>query len=377
MSEAGARLSPDRIVAILAVGVIGVLIPGLQPQLLGALEAEGVLGATALGVLATVELLAMGLAAGGAGFVLPSARLREIAGVALIVTGALDLMTPMLGTGAIFPARIAAGLAEGVLVWIAIGFIVRSRRPERWAGIYLAVQTLAQFALATLIGLVGASAGRGFTLLGAVTIAGLLALPWLPRAYAAHDEAVGGRPPPRGLVALGGVLLYLAFIVAIWVYIEPLARQRQVGPGAIAMAPPLALAMQVLGAAAATLLAGRVPARLTLILVGAVNLGLIGLIGAPPSDAAFVAAVAAFGFLWLFVMPFQIPIVIAADPSRRAAMLIGGAQLTGSSLGPFLAALLVSDADVSPVLWFGGACAAMGVAALIGAGRASVPVQES
>lgn len=377
MSEAGARLSPDRIVAILAVGVIGVLIPGLQPQLLGALEAEGTLGATALGVLATVELLAMGLAAGGAGFVLPSARLREIAGVALIVTGALDITTPMLGTGAIFPARIAAGLAEGVLVWIAIGFIVRSRRPERWAGIYLAVQTLAQFALATLIGLLGASAGRGFMLLAAVTVAGLLALPWLPRAYAAHEEAAGGRPPPRGLAALAGVLLYLAFIVAIWVYIEPLARQQQVGQAAIRLAPPLALAMQVLGAATATLLAERVPARLTALLVGVVNLGLLGLIGAPPSDAAFVAAVAAFGFLWLFVMPFQIPIVIAADPSRRAAMLIGGAQLTGSSLGPFLAALLVSDADVSPVLWFGGACAAMGVAALIGAGRASVPVQES
>ncbi|MGK6318224.1 hypothetical protein [Sphingomonas sp. DT-204] len=377
MSEAGARLGPDRIVAILAVGVVGVLIPGLQPQLLGALAAEGTLSATALGVLATVELLAMGLAAGGTGFVLPSRRLREIAGVALVMTGVLDAATPGLSAGAIFPARIAAGLAEGVLVWIAIGFIVRSRRPERWAGIYLAVQTLAQFALATLIGVVGAGAGWGFTLLGAVTVAGLLALPWLPRGYAAHEEAVGGRPSPRGLVALGGVVFYLAFIVAVWVYIEPLARQEHIGAAAIATAPPLALAMQVLGAAAATGLAGRVPPRLTIVLVGIANLGLLGLIGAPPSDAAFVAAVAVFGFLWLFVMPFQIPIVIAADPSRRAAMLIGGAQLTGSSLGPFLAALLVGDADVSPVLWFGGACAAMGVAALIGAGRTSVPGQES
>ncbi len=77
-------------------------------------------------------------------------------------------------------------------------------------------------------------------------------------------------------------------------------------------------------------------------------------------------------------MPFQIPIVIAADPSRRAAMLIGGAQLIGSSLGPFAAALLVSDSDVRAVLWFGAGCAIIGVIALIVAGsRRATQAQAS
>jgi hypothetical protein len=278
-------------------------------------------------------------------------------------------VTPSLGTGALFGARIVAGLGEGALIWIAIGFIIRTDRPERWSGIYLAVQTLAQFALASAIGYAAAGSVGGFTALGAVTLAGLLALPWLPGAYSAltaHDDA-GGAPPAAGLIALGGVVLYLAFIVAVWVYVEPLGLERGVPVATIHLVAPLSLGMQVLGAGSAILLAGRLPARATVIAVGLVNLGLLAIMGAPPSAAAFVIAIAAFGFFWLFVLPFQIPIVIAADPSRRAALLIGGAQLTGSSLGPLLAGILIDDRHVSHVLWFGAVCAIAGVTALVGA----------
>jgi DHA1 family inner membrane transport protein len=362
-------LSADRVLAIFVVGVVGVLIPGLQPQLLGALAAEGRLSVAALGILATVELLAMGIAAGASGFVLPVTRLRATAGVALLVTAAADLLTPLLGTGPLFGARIVAGLGEGVLIWIAIGFIIRTDRPERWSGIYLAVQTLAQFALASAIGYVAATSAGGFTALGCVTLAGLLGLPWLPAAYpplTASDDT-SGLPPARGLVALGGVVLYLAFIVAVWVYIEPLGLERGISQATIHLVAPLSLGMQVLGAGAATLLAGRLPARGTIVAVGLINLGLLAVMGAPPSAATFVVATAAFGFLWLFALPFQIPIVIAADPSRRAALLIGGAQLTGSSLGPLFAGILIGDRDVAHVLWFGAVCAIAGITALIGA----------
>jgi hypothetical protein len=360
----------DQVAAILLVGVIGVLIPGLQPQLLGALAQEGRLSASALGMLATIELLAMGIAAGGAGFVLPVTRLRVIAVTALAVTGAIDLRTPLLDGAALFAARIGAGLGEGVLIWIAIGFIVRTASPERWSGLYLAAQTLAQLALATVIGLYAAGSGRGFEILGVVTLAGLLITPWLPKAYSpiVSGAEATGLPPPRGIAALVGVLLTLAFIVAVWVYLEPLGLERGIAPSTVHVIAPLSLAMQVLGAGAATLLAGRLPARATIAVVGLLDLALLGVMAAPPSPSVFIAATAAFGFLWLFVMPFQIPVVIAADPSRRAALLIGGAQLIGSSLGPFLASTLVDEHSVSPVLWFGTACIVTGVAALLGAG---------
>ena len=373
MSAAADRFSISQVVAVLAVGITGILIPGLQPQLLGALADEGHLSIGALGALASTELLAMGLAAGAAGFVLPVSRLRPIAAIALIGVAEFNFLTPLAASGWIFALRIFAGLGEGVLVWIAIGLIVRSERPERWSGIYLATQTLAQFALATILGslvLVHAGAGAGFTALGLVTLASLAALPWLPRGFGrlVATDGVGGRPPARGLVALAGVLVYLAFVVGVWVYLEPLAGQRGVG-GATWLIAPVSLAMQVLGAAAATLSANRLPARPVVVLVTIANLALLAVMAAASTPWAFVAASAAFGFLWLFVLPFQIPIVIAADPSRRSAMLIGGAQLVGSSAGPVLAGLVVGARDVSPVIGFGAACALIGTLVLIAAGH--------
>ena len=58
------------------------------------------------------------------------------------------------------------------------------------------------------------------------------------------------------------------------------------------------------------------------------------------------ACVAAFGFLWLFALPFQTLLLIRLDPTRRAAMQLGAAQLLGSSAGPLAASLVVGDGEV-------------------------------
>jgi len=357
------------VTAIFAIGVIGVLIPGLQPQLLGALAAEGRLSAQALGILAAAELLVMGLSAGLAGAFLSVDRLRPIAVAALVTTAAADLVSPFADAGALFAARAVAGLGEGVAIWIAIGFIVRTERPDRWSGVYLAVQTLAQLALASLIAYFAATSTGGFFALGGVTLAGLLAVAWMPRSFAplTNDGGRGGLPSARGLIALAGVLVYLGYVVAVWVYLEPLANELGIPPSIVHLIAPVSLAMQVLGAGLATYVSGRLPARATILAVGAINLGILAILRAPPSPAAFLVATSLFGFLWLFVLPFQIPLVIAADGSRRAALLIGGAQLTGSSLGPLAAGVLIGDRDVSHVIGFALVCVIAGIAALVAA----------
>lgn len=101
-------------------------------------------------------------------------------------------------------------------------------------------------------------------------------------------------------------------------------------------------------------------------MVAVLNLVLIAVMASPPSPQAFVAATAAFGFLWLFALPFQLPLVIAADPSRRAAQLIGGAQLAGSGLGPLAAAMIAGD-EVGRVPWVGAAALMVGVLFLLAA----------
>ena len=295
-----------------------------------------------------------------------------VAASTTVIAAACDLLTPLGGTAAIVAVRIVAGLAVGVLIWLAIGFIIRGGNPERWSGLYLGIQTAAQFALASLIGafVLGRAGATGFEWLALVTITGLLALPLLPRAYGAleHDSAAQATIPMRGWITLAGIACYLAAIVAVWVYIEPLGLRRALDGRSVHVVAPLALGCQVLGALAAAWLAERMAAPVIVLVGGAATLALLALLALTALPAIFVIAAAAFGFLWLFVMPFQIPLVIAADPSRRAAVMIGGAQLVGSSLGPFAAGLLVQGDDVAPVPLFSMASAIVGMALLLGAG---------
>jgi hypothetical protein len=92
--------------------------------------------------------------------------------------------------------------------------------------------------------------------------------------------------------------------------------------------------------------------------LGAAIVGLAILAGFAtlPPAASFIALSGAFGFIWLFILPFLGPMTIEADPTRRAAVLGGGASVLGGSFGPFIASLLVSDADVRGALAFGAVC---------------------
>ena len=128
----------------------------------------------------------------------------------------------------------------------------------------------------------------------------------------------------------------------------------------------LSLACQVLGGGAATLLAGRVRWFWALIVCSVVDFGLLAAFASLPPPALFLLATALFGFFWLFFMPFLAPMTIEADPTRRAAMLLGGAQLLGGSLGPLLASGLVTDTDARGALSFGAASLCLALALAIG-----------
>ena len=367
------RWPASTICAVMLVGIVGVLIAGLQPQLLGALATEGRLSTNQLGVTATIELLAMGLAAGGTGLLIKPVRLRALAVAATIIVAATDILTPSLTGGEIMAARVVAGLASGVLIWITIGLIARTAVPERWAGIYLMTQTLAQLAVATaLAGAIPAFGARGgFVAVGTVSLIALFCVPFLPRAYPPleRDGDSTSLPPRAGLAALASVLIYLAFVVALWVYLEPLATENGIDAATVARAVPIGLAAQVAGALLATLLVGRINALWVVLAVAVANIALLALFGSGPGAIVFLAATGAFGLLWMFVMPFQLELVITADPSRRAATLIGGAQLIGSSLGPLLASRVVDDRHVGAILWLGAACILASMAAMLAALR--------
>jgi len=357
----GSRPSALQFSAVMFVGVAGIMIAGLQPLLLGTLAHEGRLSPAQIGQAATAELLAMGLAAFVAGAALKPKRLKLIAVVMALVLAAIDIATPYVQGDTITLVRGLAGLPSGVLMWITIALIARTPTPERWSGVYLTVQTLAQFGMATILSAtvvpIYGSDGGWFGLAAFCALTAVAAL-FIPDSYAPlpKTENNGSLPGVRGWLALISAFLYSAFTIGVWVYAEPLSRQAGHDPGITGAAVSISLACQVAGGAAATLLAGRINWLWTTIISAALNLGVLVGFYVLPGPEAFLVLSGAFGFLWLFVLPFLVPMVIEADPTRRAAVLIGGAQVMGGSFGPFFASMLVTDVDSRGAILFGGAC---------------------
>nr|MBA3811129.1 MFS transporter [Caulobacteraceae bacterium] len=127
--------------AILYVGITAVMIAGLQPLLLGALQFEHRLDSSQLGHAATAELLTMGIAASLAGAWLKPRGLRWIGLGAGLALALIDALTPRVSGEGVTLIRAAAGVPSGVMLWMTIGLITRAPRPERWSGVFLTLQT--------------------------------------------------------------------------------------------------------------------------------------------------------------------------------------------------------------------------------------------
>lgn len=375
-AEAHAWVGPaPRLVQQLAaffVGIVGVMFAGVGPLLLGGLEASGRLTASQLGQAGTVELLSMGVAAALAGPLLGSRRLRLTAVVCGLLMAGLNFATTKVTGDVLTLVRGFNGLPGGVLIWLVTGMIVRAPRPERWSGVYLTLQTLAQLAMVAAISalvLKPFGVDGGFLCLAGLGAVSALVGLAVPASYAPLPEThqgPKGLPSPRGWLALAAVFCFQAFILAVWIYTEPLSRQSGHPPGTAGLAISLSLGAQVAGGTAATILAGRLSWFWALILAIGGAVGILGLFATLPGAPVFLAASAAFGFLWLFASPYLTPLAIEADPSRRAAILGPGAALLGCSAGPFLASLVVSDADVRGCLALGVGLAIVAMGIIVG-----------
>jgi MFS family permease len=356
------------------VGTIGILIPGVQPVVLGALLTEEHINLSQLGHAASVELLAMGLTAALAPAFLAPRRLRAVCIVAGLALAWGNYLTPLVRGEAVTAVRAITGAAGGLLIWITASMIARSAAPDRWAGIYLTVQTLAQLIFAAVMTSWINPKNAVHVDFGLLAVAGLVCVPTafaLPAAFVDLPKKAGNQggafaiPPARGFVALGSPFLLMMCIVGIWVYYDPIARQAGLSAHISGMAVSISLAFQVLGGTLATLTAGRLKWFSVVVICTAVDFGMIVLLGAHPTALLFLLDAAVFGFIWLFILPFLVPMIIEADPSRRSAVLISGVALLGASLGPTLAGMIISPEDTRGALWFGGACLflSLGIAA--------------
>ncbi len=353
---AGPPFTPTEAAAAIAIGLLALLISGLMGLLLAALVAEGRLTAPGIGLTAMLEALSIGVVTGAAGIVLKPVRLRPIAALAALALVGLDLATLRTGGESVMIVRALAGVPEGILLWISIGFISRTATPERWAAVLFTGMGLTQLAVATgLSGLVlprfGANGGYV-----AVAVGAALAIPaafFLPRSLGSVTAAgaeTSGAPPFRGWVALAGTLCMAASLTAVALYVIPLAQQAGLSVAVGRTSISVALGCQMAGGALATILAGRIRYISVFWICAAVFLATWGVYALHAPAWLFIAMTGLSGLAAFVAGPFLVPMTIEADPSRRAAMQSGAVQLLAGAFGPLLAALAVTDHNVRGVL---------------------------
>ena len=363
----GPPLHPLETAACIAVGVNALLALGVTPALLGSLADEHRLSAAQIGLAAMLEALSMGVVTGLMGLIREPRALRWIGLAASLALAVADLAATRVSGVGLLAARGAAGAAEGVLLWITVSMIARTLTPERWAGVFFTTQVFAQLLLAVAFALwiiPRGGANGGLTALAICAVAGALPAFFLPRAFAPLNtrSEESGAPPLRGLLALAATFVFLTGGGAVAVYLQPLAHEAGLSSAVARTALWTSLVAQVAGGATAVLLAGRVRYFTVFVFTTTVYLVAWVVFGRSVPAWAFVAANVSAGFAALLLGPFLVPFTIDADPSRRAAMQSGAAQLLGGAAGPLLCSFVVSDADVRGSLWLGAGLVLTGLA---------------
>lgn len=362
----GEPVPPLQAAASLGVGVNALGILSILPIVLGALAAEGRLSGAEIGQTATVEMLAIGGSTAVAGIVLKARRLRLLGFVLALALAALDAATGLARGYGVMMARAGAGVVEGVLLWIMVSMIARTRTPPRWSGIYTVAQVL--FALVvsvTLSAIVPIAGARGaFFALAVFSAVASLAAFLAPDSFIPlpTPEGEGGMPPLRGWAALLATMIFAAGAASVGVYLLPLAAEAGLPADVARQAVSYSLFSQLCAGVAATALAARLGYVSIYGFVTAVSLTAWWIFAHHVSPTVFIGANVCWGFSAAFLAPFILPVLIDADPARRAAVLGGASQLIGGAMGPFAASLVVHGAAVRPVLWLGAIFLLVGLA---------------
>ena len=333
--------SGREVAAVIAIAAISGCIAALQPLLLGALLSEGRITAGAMGYAATVEGLATMLATVVAGAWLKPRRLRWIATVAIVAVLAANLITLVVPPDVIVLARGLSGAGNGILLWIFISMAARSELPARLFAGFLTANATVVFLLSLLLGTFAISrfgATAGYAILICVYLLLLGTVRFLPDDFMDLDTSGGAaRPPIAGLVALCAVGLFLAGITAFWIFAVALGTQAGISTRSMQLIISIATGVQIVAGLAGIALASKVTGMQAL--VGATLICVAAVAATIVSDNVWIwgAATIAISFCWMFAPSFNIGFLDLADPSRRAAIFVGSAQLAGLAMGPALA----------------------------------------
>ncbi len=345
--------------ALLLVHTIGpqtiVILPALVQGYVGQLG----MSERDAGFLASMETWGMFVAALAMMVLMSRVNWRTLIRVSLIAMVAANLLSIFTGNAvALSVLRFAAGLGGGAIVALSyamIGLTSARNRNFGWAVFFVLLYGAIVFPVLPVIytqfGLAGA-----FFFFAVFSSLGLPFVGGLPKRGSAPPEgeadAVNLSGAMKGLAVLT-MLLYFIAQIGVWSYFYRFGIRYGISEQDVGSALSLSQFFGLAGAFFVVLLA-RI-ARKDLALLAGIGLSIVSVAFLFGTHAflAFVLISGAYQFLWNMTHPYLLGALAAFDPSGRVVVQGAAMQFLGIAAGPAIAALLVTDASLSNVLWMG------------------------
>lgn len=344
--------SPRSLFATVALGSVAIVVFNALPVILGVASDSLGLLPNELGMLAFVELGAIGLCSVSGLYWIRRVPWRPTVMVASLLLVAGNVLSAVfVDLASLVTVRFLTGLfGEGVIFTITMAAIGDARDPDRAYA----------YAIVGQVGL-GMAALWGFPLLAesigyqgvmgamaALALLGFLLIPWLP---------AGGQKPTSPdttaqvaseagaftttFLGLGGITIWFLGLSGIWAFMERIGADIPVAQTTVGALLAVALG---LGALASLLVAlvgdryGRYWPPLAVLVVHAI---LCLILAGPISAFIYGALVLSFTFVWNIGLPYLLGLIADSDVTGRLVVLIVSAQALGNAAGPLLAGKLI------------------------------------
>lgn len=340
------------VVGSTAAQLMGGLVAQMAPFVVSALMRGLSLSERDAGLILTIELLALGLAAIAIAPVLPqiSARRVALAGAAITVI-AQSASIFSASWSSLIALRAIAGVGEGALWAVSLSVVAsRSSDPDRLYSFFQVAWALGSILLFAIGGAVTfAFAPQGtLTFIAAVTLALAPLLFFMPDTKLETIDAVSDdveqAPPLLGIMTLAAIGLFLIAGAAVYAFSAPMGERagldiREVGY-ALAFASFLGLA----GAWAATKLNVRL-GRAIPILLSCAGFSVVVLVLCFWRDfMGYLFALVASLMIYYFSTPYFFGLAAALDRTGRWAAAAGSIYLLGFAAGPLVAGTAIAAA---------------------------------
>lgn len=304
------------------------------------------------GLVLTIELLALGLAAIAIAPVLPrlSARRIALAGAALtLLAQSASIFSPSWAS--LVALRATAGTGEGVLWAVSLSVVAaRSSNPDKIYSYFQVVWALGSVALFAIGGEVTyAFAHRGtLAFIAGVTLALTPLLLFMPDSVAKRSNAVSEDVEPAspllGIMTLAAIGLFLIAGAAVYAFSAPLGERAGLDTREVGYALALASFLGLAGAWAATKLNVRL-GRAIPILLSCAGFAVVVLALCLWRDfAGYLFALVASLMIYYFSTPYFFGLAAAIDRTGRWAAAAGSIYLLGFAAGPLVAGSAIAAA---------------------------------